>query len=522
MNEHRVPTGLGRSPLPPIAWRWLLVIAGARLLLHLVTNGLGGYGIFRDEFYYLACAARPALGYVDQPPLSLWLLAAQTALFGDSLFALRLLPSFLGAGIVLLTGLLARELRGGAYAQALAALFAFFVPSFLGITSFYSMNGLDHVIWIAALLLVARIVNSRKGELWRLVGLVLGLGLLNKLGVVWLGAGIFLGLLLTRERRQFTVPCPWVGAIIAGLLFLPHLIWQISHDWPTLEFVRNAVAYNNVHLSPLAYLGEISMSMHPLLAPFWVGGLVYLVAARGRHGQLWMFWTFLIVLAYLMFSPGSKPYYAAPLFYIPFAAGAVGLAWLTEKRRTALWRSVAAAYVLVMGLLTLPISVPLLNPSQYMAYAEALGLESKSAERHEASALPQHYADRFGWRALAQEVAEVYHDLTPEEKKHCAIFGTNYGRAASLEYYAEEYDLPPVVSGHNNYWLWGPRGASGQVMIVVGEREERLRELFEHVELAAVKRCTWCMPYEDEVPIWICRGLRIGAEELWAETKQYI
>src|SRR5262245_7654338 len=166
----------------------VLVIAAATLLVHLVASR--GYGVFRDEFYYLACADHLDWGYVDHPPLSIAVLWAWRALFGESALALRVLPSLAGAALVLLGARIAREMSGGRFAEGLAAVGVAAAPAYFGIDSFFSMNAFDLLFWAAAALLVARIVNTGNPRLWLWLGVLLGLGLQNKISVLFFGFGL--------------------------------------------------------------------------------------------------------------------------------------------------------------------------------------------------------------------------------------------------------------------------------------------------------------------------------------------
>ena len=217
-----------------------LVFAALKLLLHALAYS--NFGYFRDELYYIACSDHLAWGYVDQPPLSIALLALNRALFGDSLLALRWLPALAGAGTVLVTGLLARELGGRRFAQALACLAAVLPPVWLVVDHFFSMNAFDTFFWSLAALLLLRALDGGRTRTWVALGLVLGLGLLNKTSMIWFVGGAFLGLVLTPHRRLLATRGPWLAAALAALLFLPHVLWQM----------RERLAHARVHAQRLA------------------------------------------------------------------------------------------------------------------------------------------------------------------------------------------------------------------------------------------------------------------------------
>ena len=265
----------------------LLGLAGFKLFFHLGINLFGGYEIFRDELYYLACADHLALGYVDQPPLSIWLLAGVRGILGDSLFAIRLLPALAGAALVLVTGLLARELGGGRFAVTVAALCPWVAGHVLAVSSIWSMNILDLLLMSLVALFLARLINSENPRYWIAIGALLGLGLLNKVGVLWIGLGIFVGLLATRERRWLRTPWPWVAGAVSTLLFLPYVLWNIGHNWAHLEFIENAVSTKYSGLNAWSFfIGQIP-EQNPVTLPVWMFGLGWLLFnPQGRKYRL--------------------------------------------------------------------------------------------------------------------------------------------------------------------------------------------------------------------------------------------
>ncbi|MEJ2720499.1 MAG: glycosyltransferase family 39 protein, partial [bacterium] len=214
-------------PAQPVAWGLLLIPAAAQLLLHLLTNGR--FGMFRDEYYYLACAARPAWGYVDQPPFSIWVLSAWTSVFGDSVQSIRVLPALCGSGLIVLTGATAAQLGGGRWAQMLAGLAATVGAAGLVICGSYSMNCFDLLFWLGAYYLLIRIARTGDGKWWLWLGLVLGLGLFNKIGLLTFGLALVIALLATRHRRYFTDRRLYLAGAIAMAFLVPYLVWNAAH-----------------------------------------------------------------------------------------------------------------------------------------------------------------------------------------------------------------------------------------------------------------------------------------------------
>ena len=200
-------------------YQMLIALALATVLIHLLSNP--GYGYFRDELYYIACSKHLAWGYVDQPPFSIFVLALNGRLLGYSLFALRLLPALCGGLVAFLMGLIAKEMGGARYAQALAVTAFIIGGVYLAIDNYYSMNCFDHLFWALAIYLLVRILKGGDTRLWVLLGLVAGLGLGNKYSVGFFGLGLIVGLALTPARKHFLDKWLWVGGALATLIFLP-------------------------------------------------------------------------------------------------------------------------------------------------------------------------------------------------------------------------------------------------------------------------------------------------------------
>src|SRR5262245_9789077 len=296
------------------------VLAALTLVGHVATSR--GYGYFRDEFYYLACAARPALGYVDHPPLTPLVTRGIRALLGDSLPALRLLPALAAAAVVYLAGWMARVFGGGRLAVATASVPVMLAPIFLGVFSVLTTNALEVLFWTLATAILVRLLERDDPRLWLPLGVVLGLGLENKHSVVFLAAGVFAGVLVTPARRHLATPWPWLGAAVAAVLFLPHLVWQAAHGWPTLEFLANARRLKNLAQPPLAFVAEQVLVLNPLAAPVWIAGLGFLLFARAAARWRALGWAYLVVLV-LIVAGGGKAYYLAPIYPLLFAAGGV-------------------------------------------------------------------------------------------------------------------------------------------------------------------------------------------------------
>ncbi|MGD8413418.1 MAG: glycosyltransferase family 39 protein [Candidatus Latescibacterota bacterium] len=505
------------SQAQPVAWKLLLIPAAVQLLLHLFTNGR--YGIFRDEYYYLACAARPAWGYVDQPPFSIWVLTAWKAVFGDSVQSIRVLPALCGSGLIVLTGAVAAQLGGGRWAQVLAAVASGIGAAGLVIAGFYSMNCYDILFWTGVYYLLIRIARTGDGRLWPWLGLVLGVGLFNKVGLLVWGLALVIGLAATKHRRHFLDRRMYLGGLIAVVFMLPYLLWNFANDWPTLEFIENAKRYKIAAFSPLGFLSENILEANPLTVPMWLGGLLWLfIAKRARRFRIVAI--MVVVTWIVLVLQKSKPYYFASSFPVMMAAGGVAWERWTGGRRWG-WVRWALAVVLLAGLVIfMPLALPVLSPEGVDAYQKKLGIVPSTGEVGADAELPQYFSDRFGWENLARTVSHVYTELPEDERDNCIVWGRNYGHAGSLEYWSRKYELPPVFSTHNNYWFWGPPDDDVDVVIVIGGSRESLKEFARDVREAAIAETPFAR--ESRLTIWVCKGLRRPIGEIWQDLKNFI
>ena len=500
----------------PVAWGLLLIPALALLASHLVTGG--NYGMFRDEYYYLACAARPDWGYVDHPSFSIWFLAGWTGIFGDSLASVRIPPALCGVALVVLTGVAAARFGAGRQGQLLAATAIAVGGNTLVVTGFYSMNAFDFVLWLAAYTVLVSIMRTGDGRNWPLFGLVVGVGLFNKIGLLVFGAALVGALLVTPHRRHFADRRLYIGGAIALAFLLPYGLWNAANDWAALEFIENAKSGKIASFTPLEYLQENALAVNPVTLPVWLGGLGWLLFARSAR-RFQLVGLMFVATFVLLVAQKSKPYYMAASFPILMAAG--GAAWdrWTSRPRLRWARWGLLSVVVAGGLVLAPAVVPVLEPERTLSYMRALGIMPAPQEVSHRSELPQYYADRFGWENLARVVSEVYRELPEDERARCIALGQNYGHAGAIEYWSRAYELPQVYSTHNNYYLWGPPPSEADVVIVVRGDPAELRELFEDVVQVAVAETPGAI--ESSMTIWLCRYPRQSLRDLWPRYRSY-
>jgi len=501
----------------------LFVISAFTLILHLSTNMFASYGIFRDEFYYIACSNHLAAGYVDQPPLSIYLLAVSRWIFGDSLFAIRILPSITAAVSVYFTGLLTARIGGRLFAVLIACITLAFSPIFLAMNSFFSMNSFDQFFWVLSAYFVVKIIQENKPSLWMVLGIVIGLGMLNKISMAWFGAGLFAALIFTPLRTHLKTPWPYVAAIISLVIFSPFIIWNVTHDFAHMEFMRNASQYKYSTLTPIDFMKGQLLLAGPLTILVWLPGLIFLLLSRSLKEYRVLGIIFLTTFIILIINWHSKPEYLAAAYPLVYAGGGVLIERLFTGKRYGWIKYSFAVLIVMMGFIAMPMALPVLPVGTFITYSKFLGMSPKNSEHKELSELPQFYADRFGWEELAADVSKVYESLPDSEKAVTVVLASNYGEAGALDYYSTQYKLPEVVCPHNSYWYWAkPDSNKIKTVIIIGGNLDDHKSACGSVTIAAVHKAKYSMPYENNLPIYICRNIYRSLKEIWQRSRTFI
>ncbi len=378
---------------------------------------------------------------------------------------MRLPSALAGAALALLTGLLARDFGGGRFAMGLAAASSALAFVYVVVHYVFTMNAYEPLFWTGCAFLVVRIARTGDQRLWLWFGLVAGLGLQNKYSMGVYAFGLVVGVLLTPERRALRQPWIWLGGVLAGLVFLPNVIWNVQHGWPFFELMRNLRASGrDVVLSAVAYVLRQAFNMNPANLPLWT-------AAGG-----WRLWL----------------------------------------------RGALVALLVAVSLVFLPMGLPILSPEALIAYQERLGLTLPTSEKaHARAALPHHFAWQFGWKEMVAAVAATYRALPPEEQARVAVIGNNYGEADAVDLLGPTYGLPMKALGtHQSYWLWGPGDPGKDVLIVLGDRPEGLKRWCADVQVAAKLKHPWGAAWENG-PVLVCRQPRLPILKIWPKLKHW-
>jgi len=496
--------------------RHLLTISVLYFLLIYAATFTSGYGYFIDEFYYIACANHPALGYVDHPPLAPLILTVFQALFGNSLYAIRFLMAFNGAILVVLCGHLAREIGGGRVAQIISALVVACSPVYAIGSSFFSMGMFEQLLAVLILIFTIRMVKDGKEKYWLIIGALAGLGLLNKhtFGVFLVGLVISLAI----SGHWKLVANRWFvwGILLGAALLSPNMIWQVLNGFPSLEFYRNITLDKNVQTPPLMFLLAQVEAWMPFIFLIAFVGAFYLLFAKDLKPFRFLGLLFLGVFFFFMFAKTSRPDRMAFVYPATCIAGALLIERVSLKPRLGWVKGLVAALMILAQLAALPLVLPYLHPSSAAQYLNVFGFNTE-LERGKKPQLFQFLSDRIGWEEKVAMVAKAYSRLDPKEKASTLVAASNYGQAGAIELLGASDGLPPVVCGHNNYYLWSKERLKGDIMVRLIPKmyEDRLKEVFETVEDTGLEFSNpYVSNHEDELRVFICRRPKMPLPQL--------
>ena len=506
---------LRRANLAPAVW----VIAGVSFLAHVLVGN--NYGYFRDELYFMAMSHHPAFGYVDVPPLVAWITLIPRFLTGNALWAIHVISALVCAGTILLTGLMARLFGGNGWVQGLAALGSATALVLMGNGSIYAYDVFDVFWWALAATILIALLRDERPRLWLVFGAVAGLGLLTKETILFWGFALVVGLLLTPQRRLLFTRWTLFGGLIAFALVSPFLLWNAVNGWASVQYWASYSSNHGVAGSPLAFLVNQILIMNPLSLPLWVAGLWYVFSKRGARYRVFG-WAYLILFVLFILLQG-KSYFLAPAYPPLFASGAMlfgawRVRWRTWGPR---WVAAYAGLLILSAVLLAPAVMPVLPPATYARIYGPSGSSGAQQESGDAYGLPQALADRFGWEQQVALIAQVYHSLPPNEQRVACIFTENYGEAGALVQFGERYHLPPAISGHNAFYLWGPEGCTGQVLITINIDPQDAARGYGSVTLAARTSCNACVDFENNAPILILRQPKEPITVLWSQARHY-
>ena len=383
------------------------------------------------------------------------------------------------------------------------------------------MNSIEPLLWMGCALVLIRMIRTGNVRLWVWFGVLAGIGLENKHTMLVFGFALIVGLLMTAQHRLMATRWFLIGGAAALLIFLPNMFWMVAHHFPHLQMLANIKrSGRNVQFSPIGFIGWQILGMQPLALPIWISGLWLLLFSDWGKPYRALGFAYLLTLVTLLLADG-RFYYLAPAYPMLLAAGAVAIErWSASGNRRWL-RASYPALIAVTGLMIALNTLPLLPPETYVRYTQFIGISQPKFENRQASELPQLLADRWGWPEMVAAVARVYDSLPGGERAKTAIFGSNYGEAGAIDFYGPKLGLPHAISGHDNYWYWGPRGYTGESVIVLGASREQVEKYFARVDAKGSVGHPYAMAAE-HFTIYLCSEPKAGTLDLiWPMLKNW-
>lgn len=450
---------------------------------------------------------------MDFPPGIAVLANTARSLFGDTLSAIRFFPALGGMVVLVLAGLIARELGGGRSAQAVAALAVLLSPLFLRTAALFQPVVFDQLWWTLGFFALLKVAQSSERRWWLLLGIAGGLGLLTKFSILFFGFGVLAGLVLSAQRRALGTPWPYVAVLIALIVGSPTLVGQIQRDFPVVDHMHDLQSAQLERLSAIDFLtGQVLMLGPAVLLA--AAGLCYLLRAEAMRAYRVLGWgcvaAFLILLAL-----HGKPYYIGPIYPMLFAAGAVALT-AAPTRLERLFHFGVVALIVAFGVLTLPFGLPILPPAPMARFSAAIGVRSAvTTNRGEELALPQDYADMLGWEEQVAAVARVYDGLPAEKRAQAIVLAGNYGEAGALNFFGPRYRLPRAATLSENHWFFAPSDPPGEVAVALGLSPESLARFFKSVNVVTRFDHPWVVPEQRNNPIVVAESPYRSLIDLW-------
>jgi 4-amino-4-deoxy-L-arabinose transferase-like glycosyltransferase len=493
----------------------LLLLATVFIVLHVATSG--PYGFHRDELATLDDARHLEWGFVAYPPLTPAAGRLALALFGISTLGIRLLPILALAWVLVLSGLMARELGGSRRSQVLAALAVAIVPIVAIQTAVLQYVSFDYLWGVLLTYLLLRLLNTEDLRWWVPIGAVIGLGMMTKYTMAFFVTGLVAGMLVTgvfekKIRRQLLSPWLWAGVAVSILIFLPNLIWQIQHHFISLDMLRHIHTRDVGQGRTRGFLPEqLYVCVSALLSPLVFMGLWFYFSGRGRKCRLlgWMF-----VFTMLLFVVAqARSYYPGPLYPVLLAAGSV------------MWERWVAARARVWALAIQSVTWFLVAASAVLSFAFMTPIAPiNSALWNATSKLQDNFKEEIGWTDLVATVARVYGAIPASERTGTGIIVGNYGEAGAINLLGPHYGLPPAISGTNSAWYRSYPQNQPQTLIAIGLDDDFLKEHFERCELVAHNTNPYGVINEesrDHPDIYLCHHLLQPWPEFWPHFQRF-
>ncbi|MCW3078866.1 glycosyltransferase family 39 protein [Segetibacter sp.] len=446
-------------------YRVALILAFIKFLLpYLLQDPL--YELHRDEMLYIPQGNHMGWGFMEVPPL-LSVFSRLTILLGNSFFWIKFWPSLFGAINVVLVCKMAAEMGGKLFAQLIAGL-SLIAGVYLRVHFLFQPNFLEIFFWTLSAYFIIRYINTNQTKYIYFLAVALALGWLSKYSVTFFGAGIVVGLLLTKNRKIFSSKHLYLAGLLAFVIILPNVLWQYNHKWPVVHHMKELRETQLQYLNPFDFLKD-QVLMHLPCFFVWVGGLVWLLVFKsGRPYQI-IAWMYVTVIVLLIASNG-KNYYSLGAYPMLFAAGGVWIEQVTAVKRYSL-RFVSVVIILILFVPLIPVLLPVWKPATLAAYYKKTGFDKAGVCRWEDlqdHPLPQDFADMISWSQMGEKVSAVYASLPDTTKSKTLIFCRNYALAGATTYYGK--GLGQVTSDNASFLFWMPDTYNIKNLLFVGRR----------------------------------------------------
>ncbi len=503
--------------------RYLYTISTITFLLIYLSSFTKGYGYFIDEFYFIACANNPAFGYVDHPPLAPLVLTVFQFLFGNSLYAIRILPALAESAAVFYTGIIVKDIGGNKFSQFLAACSLAAIPVTLAFGGFYSMNSFELLLAVLFLLTTVRVIKTNNAKLWIHSGIIMGLGMMNKHTFGVFIIALLLALILSGKWKLLFNKWFLLSGFIGFIIFLPNIIWQIINDFPSLEFYRNISVDKNIYTPPIDFLIGQVMQMSPSTAPIWLAGTFYFLFSKRFKDFIFLPLLFISLFIFMMLSGTSRPDRLAFAYPAAFVGGALFFEFVISKYRLVLLKPVLIILLAFGAALALPVILPYFSYDVTKNHTEFLGINTE-VEKGKKPPLPQILADRIGWEEKVKLVVSAYNSLSDEDKKQTIVAAGNYGQAGAIELFGSQSGLPPAACSHNNYYLWSKERVNGSILLQLDDDDSfgELSRLFDEVKVhPGIYKNNYVSPHENNLVVFICRYPKMPPEQMLEQSKNF-
>ncbi|MEJ2545395.1 MAG: glycosyltransferase family 39 protein [Calditrichaceae bacterium] len=483
-------------------WYLITALALLKLIIHFLTST--NYGLQRDAYLYIAEAHHLSFGYISIPPLTPVLIRVMELIFGDSVFAVRILPALIGAVSIVVIAKIVLEFGGKHWAILLACVSFLMSPAFLRSNSLLQPVSINQFFWLISLYVVIKMVKYRKTEYWAYLGIIWGLAFLNKYSIVFLAFAVFLGLLVSKRRYLIQSPNLFIGFGFGLLIISPNLVWQHMHNWPVITHMVELTNNQLVNVNIVDFLTmQLFMNANALL--IWFFGFLFLLFSKEEKSYRVLGFTYIFLLLILIGLKG-KFYYTLGIYTMLFAAGG----YFFEKHLKGGWsviNKILLVLIIISAFPILPYSLPVLSYDSLAAYCGVTASKGFVGplrwEDGQIHAIPQDYADMTGWTELAGIVRNTYNSLTDEEKNRTAIFTGNYGQAGAIRYHTKNDGLPEPISFNDNFILWAPSNVDIDVLIYVNYDTTDVSNYFG--EIKKVGQITDQYAIESGLPVFLCK-----------------